>query len=158
MPNRNRFSQYLLPQSWFDIFCYYDWKCILLFFTCLSSIYTLAIAIMVSKANKFPSDCKGVKESYVWLALAKILGFLKVVLIVQTVISLLYYFLHNLRKPLPFVTLGIPGAKVIWVFWRNNELRSKFGKCEWLFGGLCIDIYCIKFHHRCLQSKSRKEI
>jgi len=52
MPNRNRFSQYHLPQSWFDIFHYYDRKCILLvFFTCLLSIYTLAIPIMVSKAK-----------------------------------------------------------------------------------------------------------
>jgi len=44
--------------------------------------------------GKVASDCKGVKESYIWLALAKKLGVLKVVLIVQTVISLLYYFLH----------------------------------------------------------------
>lgn len=114
MPSRNRFSQYHLPQSWFDIFRYYDRNYILLmFFTCLSSIYTRAVPIMVSKANKFASDCKGVKESYILLALAKKLGVLKVVLIVQTVISVLYYFLHSLCKPLPFVTLAIPEAKVI---------------------------------------------
>lgn len=111
MPSRNKFSQYHLSWSWFDIFRY-DLNCILsVFFTCLSGIYTLAIPVMVSKADKVASDCKGVKESYIWQALAKKLGVLKVVLIVQTVISLLYYFLHNLHKPLPFVTLGIPGAK-----------------------------------------------
>jgi len=64
--------------------------------------------------GKVASDCKDVKESNMWLALAKKLGVLKVVLVVQTIISLLYYFLHNLYKSLPFVTLGIPGAKAIW--------------------------------------------
>lgn len=112
MPSRNKFSQYHLSWYRFDIFCYYNLNCILsVFFPCLSSIYTLAIPVMVSKADIVASDCKGVKESYIWQALAKKLGVLKVVLIVQTVISLLYYFLHNLHKPLPFVTLGIPGAK-----------------------------------------------